>query len=366
MQSLFRSQSIFDVQEGAKRQLKLAVQNLTEDQVRNPETLEQLIRDHSFEIPVLDDSRIEVVSQKNVPVDARNYPNRIVFDRSRPVWIDGTEITIGIPFIGDGDWFHVQPTSFNLNPPWGEVVGSEIHLVYRRPDYNTEALKADYTRNISEIKKHLDWLKSSADSFNHEVRSLANQLVQQRLKHFEQSTGMVQGLGLPVRPQLTEPPAQPLSSASPDNASKVLRKPVAKKWDVFVSHATEDKDEIARPLAKALCESGLKIWFDEATLRLGDSLRAKIDEGLAHSRYGLVILSEHFFAKHWTQQELNGLATREIGGQKVILPIWHKIDQKGVAAHSPMLADKLAARSDQGLESIVKQILDVVRSGQHF
>ena len=88
-------------------------------------------------------------------------------------------------------------------------------------------------------------------------------------------------------------------------------------WDVFVSHASEDKDAVAEPLVRALVDAGLRVWYDRIELRLGDSLRGKIDEGLAHSRFGIVILSPSFFAKHWPKQELNGLAQREVNGEKV-------------------------------------------------
>ena len=87
-------------------------------------------------------------------------------------------------------------------------------------------------------------------------------------------------------------------------------------WDVFISHAWEDKETIARPLAKALEAKGLKVWFDEFTLTVGDRLRRSIDRGLAGCRYGIVILSPHFFAKEWPQKELDGLVQRENRGRR--------------------------------------------------
>src|SRR5258706_10107710 len=101
--------------------------------------------------------------------------------------------------------------------------------------------------------------------------------------------------------------------------------PPEDEWDVFISHASEDKDAIARPLAEALRAKGLRVWYDEFSLTVGDSLRRKIEQGLSNSRFGVVILSHRFFAKHWAEQELNGLATREVGGEKVILPVWHGV-----------------------------------------
>ncbi len=133
------------------------------------------------------------------------------------------------------------------------------------------------------------------------------------------------------------------------------------RWDVFISHASEDKEAVARPLRRMLQEKGLRVWIDEAELRMGDSLRQKIDEGLAHSRYGVVVLSTSFFAKRWPQQELNGLVAREDDGRKVILPVWHEVDKAYVTGFSPTLADRLAAMTVNGLERVVAEILNAIR-----
>jgi len=133
-------------------------------------------------------------------------------------------------------------------------------------------------------------------------------------------------------------------------------------WDVFISHAGEDKQDVAWPLCNALLEAGFKPWLCDLEIRLGDSLRAKLDEGLAQSSYGVVILSPSFFAKHWPQTELNALAARESSGDKVILPVWHKIEHKDIARWSPMLADRVAVNTDKGMTSVVAQICGVLKS----
>ena len=131
-------------------------------------------------------------------------------------------------------------------------------------------------------------------------------------------------------------------------------------WDVFISHAWEDKDSFARPLAEALQAKGLKVWFDEFTLTIGDSLRRSIDHGLANSRYGIVILSPNFFVKEWPQKELDGLVSREISGVKVILPIWHNITADQIRKYSPTLADKVAVTSNRELGNVVAELLCVI------
>lgn len=113
-------------------------------------------------------------------------------------------------------------------------------------------------------------------------------------------------------------------------------------YDFFICHASEDKDSIVRPLALALKSRDKRVWYDESVLRVGDSLRASVEEGLANSKFGVVILSKHFFEKDWPQRELNGLFSLETAGEKRILPIWHEISKDQVAEHSPVLADKVA------------------------
>ena len=117
-----------------------------------------------------------------------------------------------------------------------------------------------------------------------------------------------------------------------------------------------------KPLATALVQKGLKVWYDEFELHLGDSLRRSIDRGLRDSTFGIVVLSHDFFSKEWPQRELDGLAARETsGGQKVILPIWHNITKDDVLRYSPPLADRLAISSAKGLNAVVDGILSVVR-----
>jgi TIR domain len=132
--------------------------------------------------------------------------------------------------------------------------------------------------------------------------------------------------------------------------------------DVFICHASEDKDDFVRPLADALRAYHLDVWYDEFALSIGDSLREAIDRGLADSRFGIVVLSQHFFQKRWPQRELNGLVAREIAeDRQLILPIWHRIDRGEILQHSPPLADVFAVSSARGMEGVVNELLKKLR-----
>jgi len=134
-----------------------------------------------------------------------------------------------------------------------------------------------------------------------------------------------------------------------------------REYDVFISHASEDKDEVVRPLALALQSEGLSVWYDEFTLKIGDSLRRKIDKGLANSRFGIVVLSKSFILKGWTNYELDGIITKSISDEQIVLPIWHNITKKEVIEYSPSLADKLARNtSSYTVEEIASEIAEVI------
>jgi len=156
---------------------------------------------------------------------------------------------------------------------------------------------------------------------------------------------------------------KPTTTVNTSNQKTTTAKPgvTPSDLDIFISHAFEDKDSIARPLYNELIRRGVRVWFDEATLELGDSLRRKIDEGLSRCRFGVVILSPSFLAKDWTQRELDGLVARETAsGEKAILPIWHQLDGKTLAKYSPILADKLAAKSSDGVSAAADKIVRVL------
>lgn len=151
------------------------------------------------------------------------------------------------------------------------------------------------------------------------------------------------------------------------DTKKVAVKPQnTPEWDIFICHASEDKREVAGPLTEALAKKGLRVWYDEFTLTLGDSLSRSIDNGLANSRFGVVILSPSFFKKEWPRRELDGLTAKEATSGKTILPVWHKVNRAYIVQYSPILADKYAVSTDNGLMKVVDELLKAIskaRSG---
>lgn len=153
---------------------------------------------------------------------------------------------------------------------------------------------------------------------------------------------------------LQQVPSRPDQTGEPE--------PAPEQFDVFISHAWEDKDWV-QPFAESLIERGVKVWYDDHQLRIGDRLRLSIDRGLGSSRFGILVLSPNFFRKNWTNYELDGLVTIEqSGSRKFILPLWHGTSKDEVMRHSPTLADKVALKTaDLTVEEIVDQIIEVLK-----
>lgn len=162
-------------------------------------------------------------------------------------------------------------------------------------------------------------------------------------------------------PEIREAPLNSLPGLVRDTPPAVSED--AEAYDVFISHASEDKDAIVRSLAEALQGRGLAVWYDEFTLRIGDSLRRKIDAGLARSRVGLVVISPSFISKGWTNYELDGIVTRSVSGEQILLPIWHEITKQQVMDFSPSLADKVArSTAVHTVDEIAQEIFGLLRS----
>lgn len=134
----------------------------------------------------------------------------------------------------------------------------------------------------------------------------------------------------------------------------------ATRYDAFISHASEDAASVARPLHEALQRRGYRVWLDRFALRVGDSLRERIDDALVRSRHGIVVLSPSFFSKRktWTKRELDGLFSKEaVERKRTILPVLHDLRSRELTKYSPMLAGRLAASTEHGVETVARELV---------
>lgn len=135
---------------------------------------------------------------------------------------------------------------------------------------------------------------------------------------------------------------------------------VAPSKDVFICHASEDKDAIIRPLFEALTEAGISCWYDEAEIKWGDSIPQKVNEGLMVSRFALVVLSPVSARKNWPQAEMHALLNKEASSGEIrILPLLVGTDQDvaKILRLFPLLSDKFYLRWDDDVNEVVNAML---------
>jgi TIR domain len=126
--------------------------------------------------------------------------------------------------------------------------------------------------------------------------------------------------------------------------------------DIFLCHAHLDKVTHVRPLVTALGMRGVSCWVDEAELLPGVSLIDSINDGLATARFVLVMITENFLQKNWTQRELNAALSREIRtGSVVVIPVL-AADHDAYVERYPLLEDKIYLSWADGVDSLADRI----------
>lgn len=198
--------------------------------------------------------------------------------------------------------------------------------------YNNEAIKAAGDKADNDLK-----ISRKKETLSVQIMKLQKEEATQKLKEEKVQRDIMQR----YEKQIEELTLQATKDA-PTNRQHLYSEQGDEEFDVFISHASEDKEVIAEPLYNALRERNIAAWYDNISIEWGDSLRAKIDRGLSKSKFGIIILSKDYINKGWTQYELDGLFQIEMTRGKVILPIWHNISKDEVLAFNPALAGRSA------------------------
>lgn len=125
---------------------------------------------------------------------------------------------------------------------------------------------------------------------------------------------------------------------------------------VFLCHATRDKP-LVRRIAHELERFGIKVWLDEREIRVGDSLREKIEQGLTDADYVVIALSKHSLSRPWVQKEINAAFAREISSRsKVILPALLEDARIPLLLQDKVYAD-FSSSFENGIQNLLKVFL---------
>lgn len=130
----------------------------------------------------------------------------------------------------------------------------------------------------------------------------------------------------------------------------------------FISHDSRDKPVFVAELARRLQALMCPVWYDEFSLRAGDSLRESIESGLRETPACIVVLSPRYFENAgWARREFDTIYTREVvNGGRIMLPVWLEVDIKQVYEFSPILADRVGIPASLGHDEVARRLFNAL------
>lgn len=204
---LFSEHDLYGVIEVQKKRISEEVEAIAAGRLLNttPDSwVEYFQSRYELRAPVIDESAI-TVDQGEAAIDVSRDFDRAIFDRSRPFYLKGTEVTVFVPFTGEEDLFKCAPSTRTLNPPRGDVRGQELLSRYTRLDHDAAVLKREIEQEISQIRQHLEWIARDVAPFNSEIPQLVRTKVEARRQKLLKDQGLVGGLGFAVRRRADAP-----------------------------------------------------------------------------------------------------------------------------------------------------------------
>jgi TIR domain len=301
---------------------------------REPE--EQLVayfvEQFRVDVPVLTQGAISV-SADEMQVDVSQDPNRMVFDRSRPLYRPGLRVTYHVPFVGDANLFDCQPSTHTLNPPRADVGGNELRFWYDRTDNDVAATKARFDEELREVQKYLGWMAADLTTFNSGLTVYARSRVQERRGRLEKTKAGLEALGLPVR---KEPRGSP-SGAPPQPGGPSRAAPNARPtYDVALSFAGENRAYVER-VAEGLKQAGMNVFYDkfETAAMWGKNLVDYLADIYQHrSRFVVMFISKPYVEKAFpTHERQHAQARALMAREEYILPA--RFDETEVPGLAP-------------------------------
>jgi hypothetical protein len=250
--------------------------------------------------PALTEGAISVAAAET-RIDVSQEFDRAIFDRTQPFYVPGLEVTYYVPFEGDANLFKFVAATRNYNPPRADVVGQELHFRYARADGDVPQTKAEFDRELANVRQHLSWIGNDTSMYNNTLASKIRAKVADRRARLEKQNAGMQALGIPVRqagPSASPPraPVQPASKA---------KKPEPTSYDVALSFAGENRTYVEK-VAVLLKQSGVSVFYDgfeQATL-WGKNLIDHLAEIYRHrSRFVVMFVSKHYVEKAFPTHE---------------------------------------------------------------
>lgn len=242
---------------------------------------------------------------------------------------------------------------------------SMLRLKAQQIDSHKKSRERALTNKAQEQRKLADKRDKRRLAYQRLQRAEQNESVKERKAQQQHEQSMIRRYESRIA-DLSAQMESMLNMQRSNAVSTLAKSERTEEYDVFISHAWEDKESFVDEFVRILVDNyNLKVWYDKTAIKWGDSQRAKINDGLHHSKFAVVVLSPDYLKKYWTQYELNGLFQREVEAGKVILPIWHHVSRKEVADYDLALADRNALNTAMMTpEEIAEYLVQILQEAE--
>ncbi len=223
------------------RGLAKEINSLSEAQILNTsqeEMLEYLIEKHRINPLEIDESNIQM-DYSDAQIDVSRDFRRVVFNRSTPFYIAGTRVTFYVPFTGDSELFHCQPSTHSLNPPRAIVRSNELVFTYSLTNDRMTQVKELFEEELDRTKAEVGRVNADVAGFNTSLAQNARQAFNARREKILQDRNLAESIGFPLR-RRENPPS---TFVLPDVKRKVTPKIPTVSSEPFTPEPTLAMDE---------------------------------------------------------------------------------------------------------------------------
>lgn len=324
--TLFNQYDLYTVLQNQKAKNNDAVLKLTIEEIANEE-LEVLVNKVAADLQIETIEFLEEeisVDNSETQVDVSQDFSRAVFDRSRPVYINGIQISYFVPFKGDKELFKCRPNQFTYNPPHAVIGNEELIFAYSVVDGEIGRTKVAFDRDFSSVKQWTGWVNDQIRQFNDTLLAEIRPQVAARQQLISQSKKQVDELGFKIREKTEEKGATPISKPSVrKQSSKVKDELIEVAYDVALSFAGENRAYVEK-VAELLRDKGISVFYDKFNKAdlWGKNLIDHLGKVYAHnSRFIVMFISADYAIKDWPNHERKFAQDRALRMQEdCILP----------------------------------------------
>jgi hypothetical protein len=304
------------------------------------------------------------VSTTDTKVDVSRDFDRAVFDRSRPAYVDGVEVTYHLPYRGDRELLDCRPNSYTLNPPRAVIKGTELRFPYDSANRDVVGTKRVFEEDLRRLKEWIPWVNQQVAAYNAELETHVRARVAKRRAELESEKSQVAGLGFKVRGDPQHPSA-PVTQEVRSARRKRAREKVRREYDVALSFAGEDREYVEK-VAEGLKAAGVAVFYDgfEQVGLWGEDLAEHLGEVYGkRSRFVVLFLSRAYAAKAWPNHEKQFAIGRQLAtGQRRILPV--RFDETEIAGLPPTIGYlDLRVLTPEKLVELIRQKVDTDEQG---